>query len=80
MTQTQPHAMRALKATYDQARQSREAAESLIPLLALLEPQPYEGSPLDQVTDFLMAILNTQEKTLAAIEGLAARIEGQTRR
>lgn len=71
-----PHAMRALKATYDEARGSREAAEALAPLLALLDPaQPGEGSPLDEVTELLTLILRTQQQTLAAIEALAQRLD-----
>jgi hypothetical protein len=72
--------MRALKATYDQARQGREVAESLTPLLALLEPQPGAGSPLDEVMDLLQAILAAQEKTLNAIEALADRVGTATPR
>ncbi len=76
MPQT-PHAMKALRATYDEARGGREAAEALAPLLALLNPmEPGEGSPLDEVIDLLTTILRTQEATLAAIEVLAARIDG----
>lgn len=79
MTQQQtPPAMRALRATYDEARASRAAAESLSPLLTLLDPPAAEeGSPLDEVTDLLRAVLAAQQKTLAAIEALAARIDGQ---
>lgn len=81
MTQSPPPAMRALRATYDEARASRAAAESLSPLLTLLDPaQPGEGSPLDEVTELLRAVLTAQERTLQAIEGLAARIDGRTPR
>ncbi len=78
MTQHQitPPAIRALKATYDEARGSREAAEALRPLLSLLDPaEPVEGSPLQEMTDLLATILRTQEATLAAIEELAARLD-----
>ena len=81
MTQTPPPAMRALKATYDEARQGREAAQALTPLLSLLDPaQPGEGSPLDEVTELLRAVLTAQERTLAAIEALAARLDGGHRK
>jgi hypothetical protein len=82
MTQHQtPPAMRALKATYDEARAGREAAEALGPLLALLDPpEAGEGSPLQDVTDLLTAILNNQEATLKAIEALAARIDAASRK
>jgi hypothetical protein len=73
--------MRALKATYDEARAGREAAEALGPLLSLLEPpEPGEASPLQEVTDLLTAILNNQEATLKAIEALAARLDAGFRR
>ena len=76
MTQTPP-AMKALKATYDEARQSRQAAEALAPLLALLDPpEGAEGSPLDEVTDLLRTILQAQERTLTALEAIAARRDG----
>ncbi|WP_245521002.1 MULTISPECIES: hypothetical protein [unclassified Mesorhizobium] len=76
MTEKIPPAMRALKATFDEARQGREAAEALAPLLALLDPpEGAEGSPLDEVTALLATILRTQEKTLEAIERLTARID-----
>ena len=81
MTQTQPPAMRALRATYDEAKAGRTAAEALTPLLTLLDPaQPGEGSPLDEVTDLLRAVLVAQERTLQAIEALAIRIDGRTPR
>lgn len=81
MTQKTPPAIRALKATYDEARAGRAAAESLTPLLTLLDPaQPGEGNPLQEVTDLLRTILTAQERTLAAIAGLAARIDGRTPR
>ncbi len=77
-TENPPIAMRALRATYEEARAGREAAQSLSPLLALLEPsQPGEESPLDEVTRLLATILRTQERTLAAVEALAARVEGR---
>ncbi|WP_246686798.1 hypothetical protein [Mesorhizobium sp. B2-4-19] len=77
----QPPAMRALKATYDEARAGREAAEALGPLLALLEPpEAGEAGPLAEVTDLLTAILRNQESTLAAIEGLTARIDATSRK
>jgi hypothetical protein len=73
--------MRALKATYDEARAGREAAEALGPLLALLEPpEPGEASPLQEVTDLLSAILSNQEMTLKAIEALAARVDATFRK
>lgn len=51
-------ATRALKATYEEARAGREAAEALSPLLIVLDPaQPGEGSPLQEVTDLLATIL-----------------------
>ena len=79
--QTQPPAMRALRATYDEARAGRTAAEALSPLLSLLDPaQPGEGSPLDEVVDLLRTILTAQERTLTAIVALAARLDGSTRR
>lgn len=79
-TERQP-AMRALKATYDEARAGRAAAEALSPLLSLLEPaRPGEGSPLDEVTELLATILRAQQATLTAIERLAARLDGQTAR
>lgn len=81
MAQTPPPAMRALRATYDEARASREAAQALSPLLSLLEsPAAEEGSPLQEVTDLLRAVLTAQQKTLKAIEALAARIGAQTPR
>jgi hypothetical protein len=74
--QTPPPAIRALKATYDEARGSREAAEALRPLLSLLDPvEPGEGSPLQEVTDLLATILRTQEAMLAAIEALSTRLD-----
>lgn len=79
--QTQPPAMRALRATYDEAKAGRTAAEALSPLLSLLDPaQPGEGSPSDEVTELLRAVLTAQERTLQAIEGLAARIDGRALR
>lgn len=76
-TEPQP-GMRALKATYDEARAGRTAAEALSPLLSLLEPvQPGEGSPLDEVMELLATILRAQHATLTAIEGLAARLDGR---
>ena len=74
--QPPPPAMRALKATYDQARGSREAAEALRPLLSLLDPtQPGEGSALDEVTELLSTIVRTQLETLRAIEVLSDRLD-----
>lgn len=79
--QTPPPAMRALRATYDEARAGREAAQALAPLLSLLDPPaPGEGSPLQEVTDLLAAICNTQQAILQAIEALAARLDGQAPR
>lgn len=81
MTQQTPPAMRALKATYTEARGSRQAAEALAPLLALLDAaEPGEGSPLAEVTELLQTILRTQQVTLQVIEALAARLEGQRQR
>lgn len=82
MTQHQtPPAMRALKATYDEARAGREAAEALGPLLSLLDPlEEVEGSPLDEVTDLLTAILKNQEATLKAVEALTARLDALLRK
>ncbi|NMG39758.1 hypothetical protein GRZ55_10940 [Chelativorans sp. ZYF759] len=71
-----PPAMRALRATYDQARGSREAAEALRPLLSLLDPtQLGEGSALDEVTELLSTIVQTQLETLRAIEVLSDRLD-----
>lgn len=76
-----PPAMRALKATYDEARQGREAAQALSPLLALLDPaEPGEGSPLAEVTELLRTILATQERSLQAIEALAVRLNAGRQR
>lgn len=81
MTQTPPPAMRALRATYDEARQGREAAQALTPLLSLLDPPAAgEGSPLDEVTDLLRTILTAQDRTLQAIEALAVRLDGEHRK
>lgn len=82
MTQSQtPPAMRALRATYDEARQGREAAQALVPLLALLDPAgPGEDGPLQEVTDLLQAILRTQEQTLRAMQALNARLDRIERR
>ncbi len=82
MTTQSPSAMRALQATFTEARGSRQAAEALAPLLALLDPaQPGEGSPLAEVTELLQTILHTQHLTLQAIEALAIRPDqGQRQR
>ena len=76
MTDQQQSAMRALRATYAEARGSREAAERLAPLLSLLEPPAEgEGSPLAELTGLLQTIVKTQQAILQAIETLAARLD-----
>ena len=75
MTPDTPPTMRALRATYDEARQGREAAQALAPLLALLDSsEPGESGPLQEVSDLLRTILLAQERTLTAIEVLAGQV------
>lgn len=75
MTANLPPTMRALKATYDEAKGGREAAEQLKPLLALLEPPEAEGGPLEEITVILTAILDGQAHTLHAIEALSRKLD-----
>ncbi|WP_095083551.1 hypothetical protein [Mesorhizobium sophorae] len=71
-----PAAMRALKMVHDEARQGREAAEALTPLLALLDPAAEgQGGPLQEVTDLLTTILTTQQSILQVIEALSSRVD-----
>jgi hypothetical protein len=77
MSESQPAAMKALKAVYAEARQGRETAERLTPLLALLDPpERGEGSPLDPITDLLEAIMSNQYALLGTIEVLTAKVDG----
>ena len=69
-----PTPMDALKATYGQARQGREAAEALQPLLALLEPAG-GAERWPNCRGLLEAILEAQHRTLEAIETLSARLD-----
>lgn len=59
------------------ALQAATAADSLLPLLSLLEPQERETSQLDQIVTLLETIAESQVRTERRLVELESRLAGR---
>jgi hypothetical protein len=69
-----------MKAVYEQSRGAHQAAQSLQPLLGLLDEQPEERSALQELTDSLEAILLGQRQLMLLMEDIDKKLDALARR